>query len=118
MRARPDARARARAALWDLRSRFLLLAAAQTRRPTMNKAQAIADIAYQLSAITTPDRAASLIQRALRVTGLSHQSTITPDDVTELLRAIAAEGGPIQEIAQQIALYGLGNDGPAPRTAA
>jgi hypothetical protein len=84
----------------------------------VNKAQAIADIAFQLAEITTPERAGTLIQRALRATGLSNQTTLTPADITELLRAIAVEGGPIQEIAQQIALYGLTTDGPAPRTAA
>lgn len=82
----------------------------------MNKAQAIADIAFQLLAITAPEHAGTLIQRALRATGLSNQTTLNPTDITELLRAIAVEGGPIQKIAQQIALYGL--DGKTPRTAA
>ncbi len=78
----------------------------------MNKGQAIADLSLELSAVTTIERAQEIIQKALRVTGLSNSPVIDEQAMDSLLQAIAAEGGPIQELAEQIAVNGiLASDG-------
>ncbi|MEE8336589.1 MAG: hypothetical protein V3R95_00865 [Dehalococcoidia bacterium] len=78
----------------------------------MNKGQAIADLSLELSAVTTAERAQEIIQRALRTTGLSNAPVIDAASMDSLLQAIAAEGGAVQEIAEQIAVQGLtGTDG-------
>lgn len=73
----------------------------------MNKGQAVADLSIQLSSVTTVERAQEIIQRALRATGLSNSPIIDDTEMGTLLQAIAAEGGAIQEIAEQIAVDGL-----------
>lgn len=73
----------------------------------MNKGQAIADLSLELSAVTTIERAQEIIQKALRVTGLSNSPVIDEQAMDSLLQAIAAEGGPIQELAEQIAVNGI-----------
>ncbi len=76
----------------------------------MNKSQAIADLALQLAQATTPENALTMIQRALRMSGLTHVNSLTDADMNELLSALAAEGGMIQNIAEQIAVHGLESD--------
>ena len=79
----------------------------------MNKGQAIADLSLELTAVTTIERAQEIIQKALRATGLSNSPVIDENAMNSLLQAIAAEGGPIQQLAEQIALNGLLTpDGP------
>lgn len=80
----------------------------------MNRAQAIAELTIELQRVTAADETLALIQRALRNTGLSNASTITPQDMTALLQAIAAEGGAIQELAESLAIHGT--DPRTPRT--
>ena len=80
----------------------------------MNKSQAIADLSLALSRVTTADQSATLIRRALRVTGLTNASTISPLDMDALLEALAAEGGIVQALAEDIAANGLD---PEPRAA-
>ena len=73
----------------------------------MNKAQVVADLTMQLAEITSVDRAGAVIRQALRSAGLSNAPTLDEQDVSSLLQAIAIEGGPIQELAEQIALHGV-----------
>lgn len=73
----------------------------------MNKGQAIADLSLELTAVTTIERAQEIIQKALRATGLSNSPIIDESAMDSLLQAIAGEGGPIQELAENIALNGL-----------
>ena len=73
----------------------------------MNKSQAVADLSIQLSSVTTAERAQEVIQRALRTAGLTNSPLIDEADLVALLQAIAAEGGAIQEIAEQIAVDGI-----------
>ena len=73
----------------------------------MNKSQAVADLSIQLSSVTTTERAQEVIQRALRTAGLTNSPVIDETDLVALLQAIAAEGGAIQEIAEQIAVDGI-----------
>lgn len=79
----------------------------------MNKAQVVADLTMQLSEITSVDRAGAVIQQALRTVGLSNAPTLDEQDVASLLQAIAIEGGPIQELAEQIALHGTDTTDPS-----
>ncbi|HJM88187.1 MAG TPA: hypothetical protein QF624_01010 [Dehalococcoidia bacterium] len=73
----------------------------------MNKGQAIADLSLELTTVTTIERAHEIIQKALRATGLSKSPVITDDNMDSLLQVIAAEGGLIQELAEQIATDGI-----------
>jgi hypothetical protein len=73
----------------------------------MNKGQAIADLSLELTAVTTSERAQDIIEKALRVTGLSKSPIIDESAMIALLQAIAAEGGPIQQLPEQIAVNGL-----------
>ena len=73
----------------------------------MNKSQAIAELAAQLSEVTTTEHAYGMLQRALRMSGLTHVTSLTNADFTELLSALAAEGGMAQSIAERVAIDGL-----------
>ena len=81
----------------------------------MLKSQAVADLAILLSGVTTTSRASLAISRALRLTGLADAPTIDERDLQRLLVALAAEGGPIEEVAIQIAMHGF--DPPTGRAA-
>ncbi len=72
----------------------------------MLKAQAVADLALMMTQVTSPDRAQEAIRRAIRSAGLTNAVRVSEDDMHELLTALAAEGGPIQELAVQIAING------------
>jgi len=73
----------------------------------MNKGQAITDLSLELTAVTTSERGQEIIEKALRVTGLSKRPIIDESAMITLLQAIAAAGGPIQQLAEQIAVNGL-----------
>ncbi len=73
----------------------------------MLKAQAIADLALMMTQVTSPDRAQEAIRRAIRSAGLSNATRVSEADMHELLAALAAEGGPIQELAVQMAINGV-----------
>lgn len=74
----------------------------------MEKSQTIAELTAALTRALPADEASTLIRRALRSTGLTHAHDITPEDTYALLCALAAEGGPVQELAEYIAVHGLG----------
>ena len=76
----------------------------------MEKSQAVAELTAALARALPADEATALMRRALRSTGLTHTQTVTPDDTYALLCALAAEGGPVQELAEYIAIHGLGID--------
>jgi hypothetical protein len=76
----------------------------------MLKSQIVADLTLLLSGVTSVDRASAALQRAARRAGLSHAVTMDEGDLHHLLAALAAEGGPIQDIALQVAVQGM--DGP------
>ena len=80
----------------------------------MNRGQAIADLSIQLTAVTSVERAQEIIQRALRAAGLTNAPVIDETGMSALLQAIAAEGGAIQEIAEQVAVNGITTAGPIP----
>ena len=79
----------------------------------MHKAQAVADLSLELANFTSPERAIEIINRALRASGLRHATTIDEAEMQRLLTAVAAEGGPIQLMAEQIAINGIALDGDA-----
>ena len=72
------------------------------------------DLSIQLSGVTAAEWAQEIIRRALRATGLTNSPIIDELGMDALLQAIAAEGGAIQEIAEQIAVHGLPGGGPIP----
>ncbi len=74
---------------------------------TILKSQVMADLAIQLSAVTPVENAINTVRRALRVTGLTNTTVLNETDVNHLLQAIAAEGGILESIAQQIAVAGV-----------
>lgn len=73
----------------------------------MLKAQAIADLSFELAETQGTDRALQTIRRALRTTGLDRSPTLDHAEMHLLLLAIAAEGGPLQQLAEQLALRGM-----------
>ena len=78
----------------------------------MHKAQAIADLSFELANVITTERALEIINRALRMTGLANATTINEAQMNELLTAISIEGGAIQEIAEQLAVHGIDASNP------
>ncbi len=82
----------------------------------MFKSQAVADLAILLSSVTSPLRAHAAIARALRAADLAEAPTVDERDLRRLFAALAAEGGPIEQLAVQIAMRGLGapTNGPSP----
>ena len=74
---------------------------------TILRSQLMADLTIQLSAATSVENAINTVRRALRVTGLTNTPLLNETDVTHLLQAIAAEGGLLESIAQQIATSGI-----------
>lgn len=74
---------------------------------TILRSQVMADLTYQLSAVTPVENAINTVRRALRVTGLTNTPILNEVDVNHLLQAIAAEGGLLESIAQQIAVSGV-----------
>jgi hypothetical protein len=74
---------------------------------TILRSQVMADLAIQLSAVTPVENAINTVRRALRVTGLTNTPILNAVDVNHLLQAIAAEGGMLESIAQQIATNGV-----------
>ena len=77
----------------------------------MFKSQAVANIAFMLSGVSSVDVANAAITRALRATGLLSASTLDETELLTLLTALAAEGGPMQQIAMEIAVNGLDSFG-------
>lgn len=84
----------------------------------MHKAQAIADLSFELASVTSTERALDIINRALRMTGLVNATTIDDVQLNDLLTAIAVEGGAIQEIAEQLAVHGIDDTTPDGTSAA
>ena len=82
----------------------------------MITAQAIADLALQLAPVTGVEQADAAIRRALRAAGLLHAPTVDEADLQRLVAALAAEGGPVEQLAIHVAIHGLGGttEGLAP----
>lgn len=78
----------------------------------MIAAQAVADLALLLTSVTTVEQADTALKRALRSTGLLNAPTMDAEDIQRLIVALAAEGGPIEQLAVHIAVHGIdGTDG-------
>ncbi len=72
----------------------------------MFTSQAVADIAMMLTSVTSVEHADRAITQALRSTGLLSTPTVDQQDIDRLLVALAAQGGPIETIAVQLAIHG------------
>jgi hypothetical protein len=79
----------------------------------MNKSQMMMMLTTRLARVTTADHARAVLQRALRSTGLTYTDTLRDADVDALLQGLAAEGGAIQTLAEQLAV----DDDRGPRAA-
>jgi hypothetical protein len=77
----------------------------------MLKTQAVAELEAMLMRVTSADRARDAVRRAVRSSGLTHATRLSNNDLHELLAALAAEGGPIQDLAVEIAIYGIDDAG-------
>ncbi len=66
--------------------------------------QAVADLQILLAGVTTPEHARDMVHDALERSGLSREPSVTEAELRQLLAAIAAEGGIVTEIAEQLAM--------------
>ncbi len=73
----------------------------------MFTSQAFADLTLLLARVTTPARAGRTVARALRQTGLAEAATLDERDLQRLLAALAAQEGPLEQAAVQLAIDGL-----------
>ena len=74
----------------------------------MFTSQAVADLAFMLSGMTSVDAADTAITRALRATGLAESPTLDTEQYLRLVTELAAQGGVIEQMAMQFAVNGLG----------
>lgn len=66
--------------------------------------QAVADLQLLLAGVTTPEHARDMVHDALKRSGLSREPLVTEAELRQLLAAIAAEGGVVTEVAEQLAM--------------
>lgn len=71
------------------------------------RSQVVADLAIQLAEVTSIERTGEILQRALRATGLTNATLFNDQDIQVLLQAVAAEGGLVQQLAEDIAVNGI-----------
>lgn len=71
----------------------------------MRKSEALANVFYLLTTVTNPNRAQEAVVRATLVAGLSETDTLDDHQLLALLDTLAAEGGPIQRKAEEIASW-------------
>lgn len=74
------------------------------RSGPMFLSQAVADLQLLLAGVTTPEHARDMVHDALKRSGLSREPLVTEAELRQLLAAIAAEGGVVTEIAEQLAM--------------
>ncbi|MBM4411784.1 MAG: hypothetical protein FJ037_10835 [Chloroflexi bacterium] len=74
----------------------------------MFTSQAVADLAFMLSGMTSVDAADTAIARALRAAGLAESPTLNQERYLRLVTELAAQGGVIEQLAMQFAIEGLG----------
>jgi hypothetical protein len=78
----------------------------------MNKARTLSYIETVISGGTTVRNARRALERAEAAAGIRSATVIDEADLRRLLEALAAEGGVIQQNAEQIARWREGGSGP------
>ena len=66
------------------------------------------DIQSALGAVASRGRVRAAIRRATRITGAERERPLERRELIRLCSALAAEGGPIQQLAEEIATDALG----------
>jgi hypothetical protein len=65
------------------------------------------DLLLALNGVTSPSDARALISRAMRITGVSNHRPLDRTELVQMCEALGAEGGPIQRVAESIAMAAL-----------
>lgn len=67
------------------------------------------DLLQALNQVTSTSDARALLSRALRVTGVPQHRPLQLRELVQMCEALAVEGGPIQKVAEGIAMAALRN---------
>lgn len=67
------------------------------------------DLLQALNQVTSTSDARALLSRALRVTGAPQHRPLQLRELVQMCEALAVEGGPIQKVAEGIAMAALRN---------
>lgn len=73
----------------------------------MERALTIDQLLTQVRGITSHSDARAVVNRATRVAGISHDDTLELNELLRVCAALAAEGGLIQQLAEDIATRAL-----------
>ncbi|MBM4410906.1 MAG: hypothetical protein FJ037_06250 [Chloroflexi bacterium] len=65
------------------------------------------DLLQALNQVTSTSDARALLSRALRITGAPQHRPLQLSELVQMCEALAVEGGPIQKIAEEIAMAAL-----------
>jgi hypothetical protein len=73
----------------------------------MHRALSIDDLARELGRVTARSDARALLSRAARAAGVAPDRPLVLDQLLLVCQSLAAEGGAIETVAQQIAMASL-----------
>lgn len=76
----------------------------------MQRARTIDDLTRELGRVTSRADARALLNRAARVAGVASDRALDLKQLLMVCTALAAEGGAIQTVAEQIAMASLARD--------
>lgn len=65
------------------------------------------DLLQALNQVTSTADARALISRAMRITGVPNHRPLELSELVQMCEALGVEGGPIQRIAESIAMAAL-----------
>lgn len=65
------------------------------------------DLLQALNQVTSTSDARALLSRAVRITGAPQHRPLQLSELVQMCEALAVEGGPIQKIAEEIAMAAL-----------
>jgi hypothetical protein len=80
----------------------------------MQRVRSIDDLTRELGRVTSRADARAVLNRAARVTGVPSDRGLGLDEMLAVCAALAAEGGVIQAVAEQVASASLERAGVAP----
>lgn len=61
------------------------------------------DLLHEFAAVVSTSDARAIMRRALRVAGVKSGATLATGELLLVLEAMGAEGGPVQQMAEQLA---------------
>ena len=65
------------------------------------------DLLQALTQVTSTSDARALVSRAMRITGVPNQRPLQLTELVQMCEALGVEGGPIQRLAETIAMAAL-----------